>query len=239
LRRRHGHSPSLRASTVTLTVALLSSSLPIPGLARELPTGAEVHTALERVFARPELRPPAKSWISLLWAKVREKLTEAVLWVLERVGEGLSTPGISVLVIVILSALLLFMLLRMARSVLAGRARPHGALAAAPQTAAAVPLSPEPHLALAREHAAEGRFREAMRALYFGVVLWLDGSRHATYEGSKTGGEYLREISAEPVSSPFRRLLRIFYPVEFGGRSAERGAFEAMHSLAREMGVPA
>jgi hypothetical protein len=214
------------------------SFAPAAGFSREIPSAAEIHSTLEEVFNRPELRPPVKSWAGRLWEAILEKISEVVVWLLSWLGKGLSAPGVSTIVIIILCALLVLILARMAIAVLRqkGGAASGGLEARAARVLA---LSPDPHLALAREHASLGRFHEAMRSLYLGVVLWLDGKRLARYDASKTGGEYLREISTGPASSPFGSLLRVFYPVEFGGRPVARAHYEKMQSLAREMGVPA
>jgi hypothetical protein len=204
----------------------------------EIPSAAEVRSTLEEVFNRPEFKPPAKSWAGQLWDAIRDKVAEAFRWLMGWLGAGLSAPGVSTIVIIVLSALLLFILARMALIVLRHAGSVETRVEDAPASRV-LALSPEPHLALAREHASLGRFHEAMRSLYLGVVLWLDGMRLARYDASKTGGEYLSEVSAKPLSSPFRSLLRVFYPVEFGGRPVARGTYEKMQSLAREMGVPA
>jgi hypothetical protein len=97
---------------------------------------------------------------------------------------------------------------------------------------------PASNLTAASELARAGRYAEAMHALYRGVLLWLDELGHARFDEGKTGGEYARELRASELRPPFRALLSSFYPVAFGGRTGEAGAWRAMRGAASSMGVP-
>jgi uncharacterized protein DUF4129 len=210
----------------------------VTALLRDLPAADDVRSALDRVFARPEFQPPQPS----SWDRFREGLWELARRILRPIfdaaGEALGNRWVAWIVVLVLGSFLVWLVIRTLRSVARSSDRVHrsGPAAAAAESAR---LAAEPHLRAAAEHASGGRFLEAAHALYLGAVLWLDEAGHARYEQSKTGEDYVREIGRTSLASPFRAMLRTFYPVAFGGRAAARETWDRMRAAASEMGVPA
>ena len=205
---------------------------------RELPSAADVGAAIDRVFARPEFRPPEKGVVERLREWVGERLRDFFGGVWSHIGPSIANRWVGWFVLIALGAVFFFLLIRLLRSIVRSSDAVHRSSIVGPDASERTRLAAEPQLRAAGEHAAAGRFLEAVHALYLGAVLWLDEEGHARFEQSKTGEEYSREVGAKGLSSPFRSLLRAFYPVAFGGRLAARDTYERMRSAASEMGVP-
>jgi hypothetical protein len=92
-------------------------------------------------------------------------------------------------------------------------------------------------LATAASAAADGRFLDAARALYLGVVLWLSAAGQLRFDEAATGEEYARRLPGE-AGGAFRALLATFYPLAFGGRPATTDAYARMRAAASALGVP-
>jgi hypothetical protein len=61
---------------------------------------------------------------------------------------------------------------------------------------------------------------------------------HLRLDPAKTPGEYRREARARAGAPPvFETFVRRFEPVAFGGVSADRGAYERLLGLAKELGA--
>ncbi|MBI3845581.1 MAG: DUF4129 domain-containing protein [Planctomycetes bacterium] len=206
---------------------------------RELPNATDIGAAMERVFARPEFRPPEKNFLDRIREWAWERLHDFLGAVWSRIGPSVANRWVGWFVLVALGAVFVFLLMRLLRSVIRSSEAVHRSATGGPTTSERTRLAAEPHLRAAGEHAAAGRFLEAAHALYFGAVLWLDEAGHARFEQSKTGEDYAREVGAKGLGSGFRALLRAFYPVAFGGRAAARDTYERMRSAASEIGVPA
>lgn len=202
-----------------------------------LPDPAAVAGALERVYARPEFRPPEPGLLDGVWARVGAAIRGIFGWVWGVLDAGASGALVAYLAIALMLAAAAWIAVRWIRS----SSRDPGA-SARRKAGAVVTRAPargprEPIEAAARL-AAAGRFVEAAHALYEGAILWLDDARHARFDPSKTGGEYAREIRPAPLAGAFRALLRAYYPVAFGGRPDAKGAFDRMREAADAMGVP-
>lgn len=220
-------------------VLLLTSSLAAdPTGGPDLPAAAAISSAVERVLSRPEFLPPGRTLLQRLWDWIGDTIHQLLDQVLDLLNDVLERPMVSQVVLIVLTVILIALLLHLIWTILALK-EPLKRGDAAPKAAPVTTLSPQPHLSEAAELAAAGRYLEASRALYLGVILWLDGTGRTRYQESKTGREYARELSGSPLVPPFRKLLGAFYPVAYGGRPAERESFEAMRSAADSMGVPA
>ena len=200
----------------------------------------EVFAAVERTLARPEFQPPELSFLEQAWVGVQDAWREAQQWVLRQIGgwiggnERLGTV-LLVLLFVALAGLLLYTIWSILGRQTSVSERPLPG--AASHSSQVLPRATE-WSRRAHELARSGRYGEAMRALYHGVLLWLDESGQARYEDGKTGGEYADEIRGRELRPPFRSLLGAFYPVAYGGRPPVEAAWSKMADAAAELGVP-
>lgn len=88
--------------------------------------------------------------------------------------------------------------------------------------------------------ASEGRFRDAVRALYLAVLSLLHRQRLIRFEPTRTNGEYVRQVQlseqAPPaLHDPFRQLTNLFESRWYGERPCESGDYRASHTLAEEI----
>jgi hypothetical protein len=206
----------------------------------DLPSEATTEAALDRVFARPEFAPARENPAAGIFLRILRAIAHLLHEFWQKLERGLEVPWLKWLVLGAVVALLVAVLLRLVRTVL----RPAAPLRGSSRSPSFSPgivrerLEAASHLSAAADHAGAGRFLEAVQALYAGVVLWFDEAGHARYEPSKTGEDYARDLRTSTLSAPFRSLLRVFYPLEFGGRAATRDAYERMRAIASQLGVP-
>jgi hypothetical protein len=206
-----------------------------------LPAEPQVRTALERVYARPELapRPPGPldgigRWFRGVLARIAEWFDSfgalrgaspflywLVLWVLIAVGVAI----VVYLVTNTLSRL-------DAGGGDAPRSRGAGeAIDARARTAAEWEEE-------ARRAAAAGRFREAAVALYQALLLRLEAAGALRYDPAKTPGDYRRETRRAPqAAGALTAFLRGFEPVVFGGRTLDAAGYERLRGAAGEAGA--
>jgi hypothetical protein len=88
--------------------------------------------------------------------------------------------------------------------------------------------------------AGEGRFRDAVRALYLAVLSLLHRQRLIRFESTRTNGEYVRQVQlaeqAPPaLHDPFQQLTNLFESQWYGERPCESGDYRASHTLAEEI----
>ena len=205
----------------------------------QLPGREEVFAAVERTLGRPEFQPPELSFLEQAWVVVQDALREVQRWVLRQIGEWIGGDErlgtvVLVLLFVALAGLLLYTIWSFLGRQTSLSERP------LPAAASDSEVLPRAHDWSRRAHelARSGRYGEAMRVLYHGVLLWLDESGQARYEDDKTGGEYADEIRGRELRPSFRSLLRAFYPVAYGGRPPVEAAWSKMADAAAELGVP-
>jgi hypothetical protein len=82
-------------------------------------------------------------------------------------------------------------------------------------------LSEDEYLLEADRLIAEGKFREACRALYLASLLRIDKSRIARFESTQTNWEHLRRIETSPTRPPqleFRQATKAFDLAWYGYR---------------------
>lgn len=175
---------------------------------------------------RAVLRDPA------YYRSVRSSLGDrALIWLLDafdRVGKALkhlpSGRNIGLGVVVLL------VLFLVARVFIAAR-RSDESLAFAPSRRNAT-TSDDPWR-LADQHAAAGRYEEAVHALYRGVLLSLGRDERLRLHPSNTSGDYARELRRRNSSSltPFRTFTRRFDVIVYGHGGANAGAFAELAAL--------
>ncbi len=219
-------SPAVLAVAVVLFLPFCA------GAEVDLPSVERVKETLEAVFERPEFQPSRPGPLMDAWVWLREKIRDAFSWLspsrVGSAGEGL----LWFLVYLLLAIVLVTVILRVSKRLLD---RKSAAVAEPSRKNPARTPAAAPALSVA-ELAAAGRLLEAAQALYLETLLSLDKRGAARYQPAKTGGEYAHELAGTHFETPFRSLLRAFYPVAFGGRDDVRGALDAMLAAAAEFG---
>ncbi|MBS1728502.1 MAG: DUF4129 domain-containing protein [Armatimonadetes bacterium] len=105
-------------------------------------------------------------------------------------------------------------------------------------------LTEDEYLANADKLIAEGRYREACRALYLASLLRIDAARIARFEPTQTNWEHLRRIEASPTrpsSFDFRPATKAFDLAWYGYRANSiadveifRSTYLSIRELAKE-----
>jgi hypothetical protein len=85
--------------------------------------------------------------------------------------------------------------------------------------------------------AGEGRFREAVRALYLAILALLHQQRLIRFEPMRTNGEYVRQVrlseqAPTELHEPFEQLTRMFETAWYGERSCESSDYHSCRDLA-------
>jgi hypothetical protein len=200
------------------------------------PTAAEVREALTRVLTRPEFADAPATGLAAWLARMREALRAAYMSLLERLN--LLDAGSDLLLRVLWFWLAVTALLLVAHVVtsLAGVRR--GRERTSPRArsrGAAVRGGPVDWLAAAERAAEEGRFRDAVLAVYQALLERLQRQGLIRYDAAKTPGDYRRELRGNPQPARgLERFLQHFEPVAFGGREPDRAAFDRLRTLGRE-----
>lgn len=86
----------------------------------------------------------------------------------------------------------------------------------------------------------EGRFRDAVRVLYFAVLALLHRQHFIRFEPTRTNGEYVHQVrlseQAPPeLHEPFQRLTNLFETAWYGEDSCAAGDYRACRTLADEV----
>jgi hypothetical protein len=80
--------------------------------------------------------------------------------------------------------------------------------------------------------AAQGKWREACRALYFAALRNMDESKILEYSPSRSNYEYYYSLTRQPmIAKEFRRLANLVEAVRFGKRTATQADFEELNDL--------
>jgi hypothetical protein len=206
-----------------------------------LPTEAQVRAALERVYARPELAPPAPGPLDGVRAAIGRLLGRIGQWFNSFGDLRSDSPIVYWLVMGALIALGLGIigyfiyntLLRLGNADPAPRAArgPAGAIDARARTAGEWEEE-------AARAAAAGRFRDAAVALYQALLLRLEAAGVVRYDPAKTPGDYRREARRDPrASGALSSFLRGFEPVVFGGRALDAAGYDRLRGAAGEAGA--
>lgn len=89
-------------------------------------------------------------------------------------------------------------------------------------------------LSEARQAAAAGAYRDAIRRLYLAMLLKLDSAGLLSYHPAKTNWEHLRSFDDERLRPTFTSLTSIFDHTWYGAKSAARSDYEQCEALFRE-----
>jgi hypothetical protein len=206
-----------------------------------LPSAPDVARAVEKVYARPELAPPARGPLAPVW--------EAIGRFFDRMGEALGrlfgglasdNPVLFWILVALLAALGLALIVALLLAIL-GRlsdadAAPARAAAAGAQ-AVRRPRDAAGWEEEARRLAGAGQYRDAALALYQALLLRMEAAGAVRYDPAKTPGDYRMEARPHALSRPLAAFLRAFEPAVFGGRSLDAGGYERLRGAAAEAGA--
>ena len=201
-----------------------------------LPPG-EVSDVLREILAGPDFATFGEAARWSLWGWVLRKLGELWAWLRQFVGEDATVA--QVLVILVVLALLVVAVMVASRHAprWLGQTKDGDATAAPP-----APVTAREWLAIATEQAGRGELRPAATALYQGFLLTLDGNGALSFHGSKTPGDYAREIAGTGGGSAATAggvFLDSFQDFSFGQERATTGGYAGLARLARDAGCPA
>jgi hypothetical protein len=179
-----------------------AAELPVPTTDPE-----SVRRTAEEILSRPEFAAPGAS-----------PLTRLRTWVFEQIGrvlEGLLGSGqgslVGTVVLVVAAVVLVVLVVRFLRGT---RPDPERTAAAAEQIGRPV----EDWEAEAAAHETAGRWREALRCRYRGLVAALADRGIVEEVPGRTAGEYLGEVagSAPAARQPFTAVTRAFERAWYG-----------------------
>lgn len=200
-----------------------------------VPTREEISEALSTVLARPEFQhadPPA---LLTLLNQFRLWLLGLIMSLLSRLDVDVSSPAVVWVLrgmLVLAAGGLVVVLVRIAlRHGWGSSTSPYPSQPGDEPEAKA-----DTDWAVVADTAArEGRFREAVLALYQALLRRLEAAGVLRYDPAKTPGDYRREARPHPVVARNLALfLRLFEPVAFGGREPDSTVFERLRIAARE-----
>ena len=162
------------------------------------------------------------NWLASVLSRVEWRPTHLrgfLEWTIAVLAYGLAAVGI---------VGLLYVMLQVGRRLLAAPAgrTPRPASGSAESDV----RSADEALRLAAERAQRGEFRDAFRAAYLAVLLWMDSQRMVEYVPSRTNWEYVRAAAGSFPSSvhePLRTLTGIFDRKVYGGETCGAADYEA------------
>lgn len=185
-----------------------------------------VRRLAERVLAGPEYAGAQPTW----WQRGLQLLAEGLARILELLGAGDRGPLLGTVVLVAVCAAVAVMALRFLRRVEpSGRATPAAGARVGRPAAAWWDDAAE-----ARRH---GRWREALRASYRGLVAELAAAGLVEEVPGRTTGEYVAAVSdsVPDAAAAFRAATRRFEAVWYGQAAAGVADLEAFEAAAAEV----
>ena len=242
---RLGMSPRSQHSTLNPQLSTPGSSIP----------PQRVKAEIKDILSSPEFRVASRP---SLFLELQKRIASAFFYVINRLAEWLShlhldlRPNkldnvlewiVAVSAYILMAAGLgglLYILIQVGRRRLAPSVEmtDDGRLTG---IAEADVRTPEEALRLAAVRAGRGEFRDAFRAAYLAILLWLDARRMVEYAPSKTNWEYVSAaagLSLPGVHEPLRTLSKDFDRKIYGGEecglSDYQAALSAYESIASE-----
>lgn len=204
--------------------------------------GASDPALLAKLLARPDLssRPTLSDGIARLLDRVTRWLQDWFARVMNRRGAATATDVALGAVFVALAALLAFAFVQVWRSISASVARhDERVMTERAEDAAVVAAAeglPADALAYADTLAAEGRFREAVRALFGGAARTLVDLGLLRSTRTRTNAELLADLApvAPPVHAPLSELSATFERAWYGHADPGGEGFDAARARYRE-----
>jgi hypothetical protein len=204
------------------------------------PSAGAVERALAEVYARPEFAPREDTlvgrWLSALWQWLEDALNTLfqTFGVEGKVGAAITwgVVGVGVVSALILAAWLF-------RGALRAWLR-RGVARRAPRSRPGVEERPgaERWEGEAGRAAAEGRWRDALLALYPALLLRLEVRGALRYDRSKTPGDYRRELARHAdAGGAFDAFLLQYEPVAYGAHPLDGAGYLRALEQARALGV--
>lgn len=221
--------------------ALLAAEAAAAALAGAPPAADDPSAVLAGVLARPEFDygPQPQNWRERLWRQLQAWWFELLDLLF---GDLEPARGSGVLALILLLLLLGVLLYLWARGVRRSFVPPGRAAAANPFDEL---LTIAEAQALARSHAEQQHYREALRYLYLAALLTLDEHDLLRFDRSKTNREYLRALrpgarraALEPVLQRavdgFDRVWYGFEPIDADGYAQYSQTIDQLLTLPAE-----
>ncbi len=200
------------------------------------PAGARTDEAgrtIVGVLGRPEFRQQQRQSAFQRWLLA---VAEAILDAVDRLSGALGYAGwlviaVAVVIGAILLALLILFIARMLPHLLGllrGKRRVVAEEPAPRQGPDLGPAAADRALRRAREFAERGDWLEALRQVFWALLLRLDAAEVVDFRGEETNWTYVRQVRAEaPAASPaVERATRLFEARWYGEKSAAREDYE-------------
>lgn len=235
-----GKTPEERRETLVAVESHLGSlRLAVDDAAQ---VGASDRALLEELLARPDLssRPTVRDALARLLDRITTWLQDWFARVMNRRGAATATDVGLGAVFVSLAALLVYAFVQMWRGISASVARHDERVMAERASDAAVVAAaeglPADALAYADTLAAEGRFREAVRALFGGAARTLVDLGILRSTRTRTNAELLADLApvAPPVHAPLAELSATFERAWYGHADPGSEGFVAARARYRE-----
>lgn len=200
-----------------------------------LPAPEEVDRVLAEIFERPEFTPASPS----IWSEILQKLSSWLGKFLPQspLGDG-DGQIIGWAAIILIAVAVVLVLRRFAGARLWAGRRAAGAVESHGDAVESMDGGEAEEWERAALRAAEeGRWREAVLALYQVLLLRLDGVGAVRYDPAKTPGDYRREMRAnEAARGLLEAFLRSFEPIAFGGEEPDRLVYERLRADTARVG---
>lgn len=149
-------------------------------------------------------------------------------------GLSLPLPGPTFFIVIgVLLAIAVAVYLLLARE--RALPRPESTTVAAARAEDPRDRAPAEWLDAASALAAEGKFREALRALYLATLVALDRRQAITFDPTLTNWQYLRQLAGNHMRSDFRELTRIFDHKWYGREETVEVDYQVCRELAERL----
>ena len=197
----------------------------------ELPPPAtpsdDIRRAADEILSRPEFTPPPKS----LYDRIVDALQEALSDVLSAFFSGGRSAIVAWIALLVVGAVVAFLLFRVVRSV-----RGSGT-AAPPVSVTSETRRPATEWEReAEEHAAAGRWRDAVRCRYRALVATLAARGAVDEVPGRTAGEYRLEVlrTRPDAAVPFADATDVFERAWYGAAPTEESDDRRFRQLASD-----
>lgn len=207
------------------------------------PSPQLVDSALAAVLARPEFTPPPVSPLQRLMGQVlgwlRDRLVELFQWLLPTLDpEASGWVVLGRIALFVLGLAGLWLVVRLALLLVHVRRRSERRVLEIDVTGMRGPRTPAEWEMQAGHAVSEGRWRDAVIALYHAVVGRLAESGVLRADPAKTPGDYRREARADPRFGPsLDAFVRQFEPLAFGRRVADAETYARLRDVASILGA--
>ena len=188
-------------------------------LPQKLPEDSAIRETIAEVFSAQEY---SRSWQDIFWRTLGDVIDRVEDLIRRAARENPALFWVSVVLLAIAVALLLFRgayLARMRAELIARLATTRGRDGGM-----------EDSWHAAQTYAREGRYTDAAHALYRHILKWLAANERVELHPSKTIGDYGRVLRARSsrVHAPYRDFGRTYEVVVYGHGSCDRDRYERL-----------